>query len=228
MDDPTPLGLTYESLTSNLESPMPLPVIVLGTRNRKKGQELAELLAPLGIAFATLADFPNAIEVEETGTTFTDNARLKAVEQARHLQQWVLGEDSGLSVDALGGRPGVYSARYSGDAATDESNNAKLLEELSAVPLDKRTAFYTCHMSLSDPTGNIVLEAEDYCRGRIRFEASGGGGFGYDPLFEVVEYHRTFGELAPVVKACLSHRSRALRKFAAELEMLIARGVFVG
>lgn len=205
---------------------MPLPVIVLGTCNRKKGQELAELLAPLGIAFATLADFPNAIEVEETGTTFAENARLKAVEQAKHLNQWVLGEDSGLSVDALGGLPGVYSARYSGELATDESNNAKLLEELTDVPLEKRTAFYTCHMSLSDPAGNVVLEAEDYCRGRIRFEASGDGGFGYDPLFEVVEYHRTFGDLSPVVKACLSHRSRALRKFTAELAILVARGVF--
>ncbi len=205
---------------------MPLPVIVLGTRNRKKGQELAELLAPLGIAFATLADFPNAIEVEETGTTFAENARLKAVEQAKLLNQWVLGEDSGLSVDALGGLPGVYSARYSGELATDESNNAKLLEELTDVPLEKRTAFYTCHMSLSDPAGNVVLEAEDYCRGRIRFEASGDGGFGYDPLFEVVEYHRTFGDLSPVVKACLSHRSRALRKFTAELATLVARGVF--
>lgn len=205
---------------------MPLPVIVLGTRNRKKGQELAELLAPLGIAFATLADFPDAIEVEETGTTFAENARLKAAEQAKHLSQWVLGEDSGLSVDALDGRPGVYSARYSGEQATDESNNAKLLADLSDMPLEKRTAFYTCHMSLSDPAGNVVLEAEDYCRGRIRFEASGRGGFGYDPLFEVVEYRRTFGELAPVVKACLSHRSRALRKFASDLEPLIARGIF--
>ncbi len=207
---------------------MSLPVIVLGTRNRKKGQELAELLSPLGIAFATLGDFPDAIEVEETGTTFAENARLKAVEQARHLNQWVLGEDSGLSVDALDGRPGVYSARYAGEHATDETNNEKLLAELANVPLDKRTAFYTCHMSLSDPRGNVVLEAEDYCRGRIRFEASGSGGFGYDPLFEVVEYHRTFGELAPVVKACLSHRSRALRKFAADLERLVARGVFAG
>jgi XTP/dITP diphosphohydrolase len=207
---------------------MSLPVIVLGTRNRKKGQELAELLSPLGIAFATLADFPDAIEVEETGTTFAENARLKAVEQARHLNQWVLGEDSGLSVDALDGRPGVYSARYAGEHATDESNNEKLLGELANVPLDKRTAFYTCHMSLADPRGNVVLEAEDYCRGRIRFEASGSGGFGYDPLFEVVEYHRTFGELAPVVKACLSHRSRALRKFATGLERLVARGVFAG
>ncbi|MEX2185782.1 MAG: non-canonical purine NTP pyrophosphatase [Pirellulales bacterium] len=206
-----------------------LPPIVLGTRNRKKGLELAELLGPLGIRFATLADFPEAIEVVESGQTFADNAGLKAVEQARHLSQWVLGEDSGLSVDALGdrsslGRPGVYSARYAGENATDEQNNDKVLAELAGVPLEKRTAFYTCHMTLADPEGNVRLEAEDYCRGRIRFERSGSGGFGYDPLFEVVEYHRTFGELSAAVKSCLSHRARALRRFAAELEALLARG----
>jgi XTP/dITP diphosphohydrolase len=203
-----------------------LPTIVLGTRNRKKGLELAELLAPLGIRFATLGDFPNAIEVAETGDTFGDNARLKAAEQAKHLGEWVLGEDSGLSVDALGGRPGVYSARYAGENATDEANNDKLLAELADVPLEKRTAFYTCHMTLSDPAGNVLLETEDYCRGRIRFERSGSGGFGYDPLFEIVEYHRTFGELSAAVKSCLSHRARALRRFATELETLVAQGKF--
>lgn len=203
-----------------------LPLIVLGTRNRKKGLELAELLGPLGIRFATLGDFPNAIGVAETGDTFGDNARLKAVEQARHLGEWVLGEDSGLSVDALGGRPGVYSARYAGDGATDEANNDRLLAELEGVPLEKRSAFYTCHMALSNPLGEVVLETEDYCRGRIRFERSGSGGFGYDPLFEIVEYHRTFGELSAAVKSCLSHRARALRRFAAELEVLVVRGAF--
>lgn len=203
-----------------------LPLIVLGTRNRKKGLELAELLSPLGIGFATLADFPDAIEVVESGDTFGDNARLKAAEQARHLGQWVLGEDSGLSVDALGGRPGVYSARYAGENADDEANNDKLLAELANVPLDYRTAFYTCHMALADPLGAVVLETEDYCRGRIRFERAGGGGFGYDPLFEIVEYHRTFGELSAAVKSCLSHRARALRRFAAGLEALVEGGAF--
>ncbi len=204
------------------------PLIVLGTRNRKKGAELAELLGPLGIRFATLADYSGAIEVVESGATFEENARLKAAQQARHLGAWVLGEDSGLSVDVLGGRPGVYSARYAGEGATDEANNDKLLLELADVPLEKRTAFYTCHMTLADPQGNVVLEAEDYCRGRIRFERSGSGGFGYDPMFEVVEYHRTFGELSAAVKSCLSHRARALRRFALKLETLVAIGRFGG
>jgi XTP/dITP diphosphohydrolase len=194
-----------------------LPTIVLGT-------QLAALLAPLGIRFATLSDFPTAIEVAETGDTFGDNARLKAAEQAKHLGQWVLGEDSGLSVDALGGRPGVYSARYAGENATDEANNDKLLAELADVPLEKRTAFYTCHMTLADPNGNVLVETEDHCRGRIRFERAGSGGFGYDPLFEIVEYHRTFGELSAAVKSCLSHRARALRRFASELETLVGQG----
>ena len=191
--------------------------LVLGTHNRKKGVELAELLRPHGFDLRTLADFPHALVVEETGTTFAENARLKAAVQARHLGEWVLGEDSGLSVDALDGAPGVYSARFAGAQATDESNNAKLLESLADVPLERRTAHYTCYAALADPQGNIQLEHADHCRGRIRFAPSGLGGVGYDPLFEVREYHRTFGELSPAVKAVLSHRSRALRSLMPKL-----------
>src|SRR5688572_7969315 len=112
-------------------------VLVLGSRNRKKLGELAELLAPHGFVLKTLAEFPQSIEIEETGDTFAANARLKATVQARHLKQWVLGEDSGLSVDALGGAPGVFSARFSDPGATDERNNALLLEKLRDVPLEK-------------------------------------------------------------------------------------------
>jgi XTP/dITP diphosphohydrolase len=194
-----------------------LPRLVLGTHNRKKLRELEALLGPVGVALATLDDFPQAIEVAETGETFADNARLKASVQAAHLGQWVLGEDSGLSVEALGGRPGVYSARYAGEGATDADNNRKLLAELGGTPIERRGAFYTCHMTLADPTGAVRLEAEGYCRGRIRSEAAGSGGFGYDPYFEIVEYHRTFGELAAEVKAMLSHRGRAMRQFVAAL-----------
>ena len=108
--------------------------LVLGTNNAKKLRELEYLLAPYDIELSCLADMPDPIEVEETGTTFKENATLKATEQAKHLRQWVLGEDSGLSVDALDGAPGVYSARFSGDNATDEKNNALLLEKLQGVP----------------------------------------------------------------------------------------------
>jgi len=192
--------------------------LVLGTYNRKKLLELAELLTPLGCPLSTLADFPQAIVVDETGDTFAANAALKASEQAVHLGAWVLGEDSGLSVDALGGRPGVFSARYAGPAATDEQNNRLLLEELAAVPADRRTAHYTCHVTLSDPTGQIVARSEAYCRGLIRSQPTGTAGFGYDPLFEIVEYHRTFAELGVAVKRVLSHRARAVGRL---VEMLI-------
>lgn len=191
--------------------------IVLGTRNKKKARELIDLLAPHGFELRTLDDYPDAIEVAETGETFTDNARLKALEQARHLNQWVIGEDSGLSVDALDGRPGVYSARFSGEHATDEANNRHLLEQLHSVPLERRTAFYTCHITLSDPDGNVMVEAEDYCRGRILLEPRGDAGFGYDPLFEIVEYHQTFGQLGDAVKSVLSHRARAIRSFVPQV-----------
>lgn len=211
----------------NHQSPSPgAPVsssvsLVLGTHNQKKGLELVELLAPVGIEVQTLEAFPESIEVEETGTTFAENAALKASGQAKHLGLWVLGEDSGLVVDALKGAPGVYSARYSGPNATDEENNRHLLAELGNTPLERRTAHYVCHAALSNPSGEIVATQEAYCHGRIRFEAAGSGGFGYDPLFEIVEYHRTFGELGPKVKACFSHRSRAIRQMVPEIVRLL-------
>lgn len=187
-------------------------LLVLGTHNMKKRLELEELLAPHGFQLKTLADFENSIEVEETGTTFQENAALKASEQAVNLNSWVMGEDSGISVVALDGRPGVYSARYSGEDATDEKNNAKLLAELDGVPLEKRTAYYTCHMAISNPQGEIVASCEARCYGRILFEEDGENGFGYDPLFEIPEYHQTFGKLNAAVKRTLSHRSRAMRQ----------------
>jgi XTP/dITP diphosphohydrolase len=200
------------------------PLLVVGTANRKKGLELSELVAPLGLELRTLADFPEAIAVDESGDTFAANAALKASEQARRLGQWVLADDSGLAVDALGGRPGVFSARYAGPAASDLDNNRRLLADLADVPLARRTAHYVCHATLADPTGAVRAEAEDFCHGRILFADKGSGGFGYDPLFELVEYHRTFGQLSQVVKACLSHRARAMRKLLPVFRHLLATG----
>ena len=133
----------------------------------------------------------------------------------------MIGEDSGLEVAALQGAPGVYSARYSGADATDERNNAKLLSELAEVPEERRDARYVCHAAVADPTGVIRLHVEDYCRGRMAREGHGGGGFGYDPYFIVREYHRTFGELSPLVKQQLSHRGRALRRLVPQLLPLL-------
>jgi XTP/dITP diphosphohydrolase len=194
--------------------------LIFGTNNRKKGIELAELLAPYSIEVRTLADFDKKLDVVEDGQKFLDNARKKAIEQAKFLNAWVVGEDSGLCVDALGGAPGVYSARFAADPtgvpaqsnANDDDNNRLLLEKLLGIPLEKRAAHYTCAAVLADPTGAVYGEAEGHCRGRILFEHSGESGFGYDPLFEVVEYHQTFGTLHPAVKRAISHRARAMRK----------------
>ncbi len=194
--------------------------IILGTHNAKKRGELQRLLAPLEISVKTLADFPSSLQVVEDGQTFAANARKKACEQARHLQAWVLGEDSGLCVDALGGAPGVYSARFAGEQATDELNNAELLRQLTDIPLDQRTAHYVCHLTLASPAGEIMIATEDTCGGRICLRPRGSHGFGYDPLFELPEYHRTFGELGPSVKSVLSHRARAMRRFVPKLHRL--------
>jgi XTP/dITP diphosphohydrolase len=196
---------------------MPELRLVIGTTNAAKGRELRELLAPYGFQVQTLKDFSSPPEVVEDGDSFGANARKKAHEFARQLRAWVLADDSGIEVDALGGRPGIYSARYAGPSATDEENNAKLLEELGDRPLAKRTAQYVCHVALADPAGEIRAESAATCRGRIVFEPIGGNGFGYDPLFEVVEYHKTFGQLGPRVKAALSHRGRALRAILPKL-----------
>jgi XTP/dITP diphosphohydrolase len=203
------------------------PLLVLGTGNRKKGREMADLLAPVGLELRTLADFPTAIEVAEDGDTFAANSSKKAVQQARHLGHWVLADDSGLAVDWLRGAPGVYSARFSGSAATDASNNQKLLAELSGLPPDKRSAQFVCHLVLADPRGTIRGESEGFCRGRILTTPRGAEGFGYDPLFEVREYHRTFAELGPVAKAVLSHRARAVRNLLPTLQALVDTGQWV-
>lgn len=200
--------------------------LILGTRNKKKLGELVGLLAPHGFELRTLSDYPHAIEVAETGQRFAENAALKAIQQAKHLGAWVLGEDSGLSVDALDGAPGVYSARFAGDDASDERNNDLLLDKLRDVPLERRTAHYTCHATLSDPTGQIQADVEDYCPGRIRFERQGTGGFGYDPLFEVVEYGLTFGELPSEVKARISHRAKAIKRLVPMILGLVERGIW--
>lgn len=194
--------------------------LVIGTHNRKKGLELAELLAPWGFHVATLDDVPAAIEVEEIGDSFAANAVLKATKQARHLGRWVLADDSGLEVDALGGAPGVFSARFAGPNATDDDNNRHLLAQLDNLPPERRTARYVCHVAVADPDGTVRAESHGTCRGRIRAAPAGTNGFGYDPYFEVVEYHRTFGELGPTVKQMLSHRSRALRAILPQLVAL--------
>jgi XTP/dITP diphosphohydrolase len=197
------------------------PVLVVGSRNRKKREEILEILGDLGLDLRDLTQWPDAPEVVEDGATFEDNARKKAIELARALGHWVLGEDSGLVVPALNGRPGVYSARYAGKQGDDDANNARLLAELDPLPDDRRAAYYVCVAALADPAGEVRAVVDGRCHGVITRTARGTGGFGYDPLFLIPEYHRTFGELSPVVKHALSHRARALARLRPELRKLL-------
>jgi XTP/dITP diphosphohydrolase len=196
------------------------PVLVLGTRNRKKRQEIVEILGDLPLELQDLTQWPEAPEVVEDGDTFEANACKKATELARVLHHWVLGEDSGLVVPALEGRPGVYSARYAGRQGDDEANNDRLLSELAPLPDEQRAAYYVCTAALADPQGEVQAVVEGRCHGVIVRARRGTGGFGYDPLFLIPEYHRTFGELSPLVKHALSHRARALAQLRPCLRLL--------
>jgi XTP/dITP diphosphohydrolase len=207
-------------------------VLVLGSRNRKKCREMAELIRPswepnprlARLEIRSIDQFPEVPEVIEDADTFAGNARKKAAEFAVSLRLWVVADDSGLAVDVLDGAPGVLSARYAGEPSDDDANNRKLLGDISQVPDDRRGAAFCCALALADPTGAIRLEAAGTCRGRLTREPRGPGGFGYDPLFLILEYHRTFGELSALVKHQLSHRARAFARLRAGIDRMIARG----
>jgi XTP/dITP diphosphohydrolase len=196
--------------------------LVVASHNSKKIREIGDLLVPHGIEVVGIASFPDVPEVVEDGTSFAENAAKKAAETARRISQWVLGEDSGLEVAALGGAPGIYSARFSGPGATDASNNAKLMDELAGVSEERRKARYVCNVAVADPQGTNRLQVEAACCGRITMEARGTNGFGYDPYFLIPEYHRTFGELSPCVKQHLSHRGRAFERLLPRMVPLLA------
>jgi XTP/dITP diphosphohydrolase len=200
--------------------------LVLGSRNKKKLKEMVALLGDLPLELTDLTPYPNAPEVEETADTFVGNATLKATQLAPVLGAWVIGEDSGLCVPVLGGAPGVYSARYAGTHGADEANNAKLLSELERFTGAERAAYYVSTAVLADPTGKAVGAVEGRCHGTIVTERRGSGGFGYDPLFLVPEYGKTFGELPPEVKQQMSHRARAFEQLRPiiERELLGERG----
>ena len=196
-------------------------LLVLGSTNAGKLRELRTLLAGLPVDVRGLGDYPDAQPPEETGETFADNARLKALALARQLGCWVLADDSGLCVDALGGRPGVRSARYAGDDATDAANVAKLLDELAAVDGPKRTAAFVCVIALASPEG-VVLETEGRCEGRIVRHPRGHNGFGYDPVFFYPDFGATFAEVSAEAKNGVSHRGKALGELAERLPATLA------
>jgi XTP/dITP diphosphohydrolase len=187
-----------------------MPRLVVGTHNRHKREEILDLLQDLSVEVLDLSSFPDVKDVEETGTTFEENARLKATQYALATGEWVLAEDSGLAIPALQGRPGIYSARYAGTHGDDAANRKRLLAELEPLPDDRRAGYYVCTAALSNPQGEVVAVAEGRCHGTIVKQERGTGGFGYDSLFLVPEFHRTFGELSLRVKQALSHRAKAL------------------
>jgi len=185
--------------------------LIIATGNAHKTAEFAQLLAALDFKVQSAAACGGMPEVEETGATFAANAQLKAValRGTAPPDAWVLADDSGLEVDALGGAPGIFSARYAGPAATDADNVTKLLAALSDSALAQRTARFRCALCLIDPDGRIH-PFEGTCEGHISAAPTGTSGFGYDPVFIPADYDQSFAELGETVKAQLSHRARAV------------------
>ncbi len=186
--------------------------LVLATANQGKKKEMQALLTGSGVELVSLIDYPQLVLPEETGSTFIDNAKLKAGAVVKATGNWALSDDSGLIVDALAGAPGVHSARYAGAQASDTENNLKLLKALAKVPDDQRKAAFVCVVVLASPKGEEFI-FEGSCRGRIGWRMIGYEGFGYDPLFMVEpDYRLSMAQLNPIEKSAISHRGQALRK----------------
>ena len=184
--------------------------IIIATHNKHKLQEMSRILSPMGYEVVTDTDLGIELsDVEENGATFLDNARIKAQAGCKESGYPCIADDSGLCVDALGGAPGVYSARYSGVHGDDDGNNRKLLKELDGVPTEKRTAHFACAICVSFPDGSEVT-ATGKCEGYIGYEKKGSNGFGYDPLFMVGD--RSLAEMSAGEKDAISHRGNALKE----------------
>ncbi len=201
-----------------------MPKLLIATTNPGKLREYAAIFDGLPLELRTLRDEGIADEVEETGETFAENARLKAEYYARRSGQLTLADDSGLEVAALGGEPGVRSARYAGPGKSDAERNAFLLQKLAGVPFHARLARFVCAIALARPDGGIEL-VEGVLPGVIEFEPRGEGGFGYDPLFYVLDEDATLAELPLERKNQISHRARAAREARQVLDRWLAAGL---
>ncbi|AQQ52859.1 XTP/dITP diphosphatase [Planococcus lenghuensis] len=190
--------------------------IIIATNNKGKAKDFEALLNPLGYEVLTLQDIEEEIDVEETGTTFEENAILKAEETAKILNKPVISDDSGLEIDALNGEPGIYSARYAGGEKSDSANIDKVLSKLEGVPEEQRTARFRCVLAIAAP-GEQTETFSGSCEGRILNGRRGEHGFGYDPIFYVPELDKAMAELAPEQKAKISHRGNALRELKAAM-----------
>jgi len=193
--------------------------VVIATKNKGKVKDFEALFAPLGYEVVTMFEVAPDLEIEETGTTFEENAVLKAETLAKQLNTIVIADDSGLAVDALNGEPGVYSARYAGDH-DDEANIVKVLEKLQGVPIENRTARFCCALAIAGP----MMKTTTFfgtCEGVILEEKRGTNGFGYDPIFFVPSLNRAMAELTPEEKGSISHRGNAIRQLADQLPTLL-------
>jgi XTP/dITP diphosphohydrolase len=196
--------------------------LLIATHNSHKTAEMRDILGDLFSEIEDLTSLPDMTPPEETGTTFAENAVIKALAASMiRPTRFILADDSGLEVDALGGAPGVYSARYAGPAATDADNRAKLLQELGGVPVEARTARFRCSLAIAR-SGTVLAQFDGTVEGLIASAVTGAGGFGYDPIFCPEGHTESFGQLPSTVKNALSHRGRALEKFREWVER--ARG----
>jgi len=195
--------------------------LVIASHNIHKIREFRAMLKAVpAIDVLSLVDFPQYIPPEETGLTFEENATLKATHAAAALKQWVIADDSGLVVPALGGAPGLHSARFAGLNATDSDNRKKLLDTMHHLLDDDRAAYYECWIVLASPQG-VKKVTRGTCEGKILLQEKGGGGFGYDPLFVKHEYSKSFAELEESVKNRISHRRKAFDKILPSIESLV-------
>ena len=210
-------ALALRNCSKKNEEPVLKNQLLIATRNEGKAKEFVELFKSRGYKIKTLLDYPDIEDIEETGQTFEENARLKAEGIANRLKCLVLADDSGLKVDALGGQPGVYSARYAGERKSDAANNAKLLHELTDVPQDERTAQFHCTLVLAEP-GKDSLVVSGELPGYIGRIPRGSEGFGYDPLFYVPEKEKTMAEMTPEEKNAISHRAQALKELDKKID----------
>ena len=193
---------------------------VLATHNPGKLREMGEILKDFGIEVVSPRDLGITVDVEETGTTFAENAMLKAKAICKAANLPAIADDSGLCVDALGGAPGVYSARYGGEGLDDKGRYMLLLSSLRGAPT--RAAHFTCAVACAFPNGD-TLTAEGRCDGSIAYAPLGEGGFGYDPVFLLPGTGKTFGQLTQEEKSAVSHRGRALKDFAGKLEAYLKK-----
>jgi len=193
--------------------------IVLATRNSDKIREIKKIINNANAIFLSLDDFPGCPEVVEDGQTLEANARKKALVVSQYTKKLSLAEDTGLEVEALGGAPGIHSARFAGDNVRYEDNNKKLLKLMEKLPVEERRAKFRCVAALARPDGTVIT-CEGVCEGIIAFEMKGESGFGYDPLFLLPEYGKTFAELGEDIKNRISHRAQALTKIKKIIDKL--------